>query len=84
MEQIICGKVIKGLGGLYEVLTQNPDTPRFSCRARGVFRHAEEKVTVGDVVEVRYDDTDPENTAVIHAILARKNSQSTQPRLRWR
>ena len=73
MEQIIQGKVVKGLGGLYEVLTDSPTTPRFSCRARGVFRHAEEKVTIGDVVEIRYDDTDPENTAVIHAILPRRN-----------
>lgn len=73
MEQICKGKVVKGLGGLYEVLTDNPLYPHISCRARGVFRHADEKVMVGDMVEVRYDDADPENTAVIHAILPRRN-----------
>ncbi len=73
MEQICNGKVVKGLGGLYEVLTDSPLYPHISCRARGVFRHADEKVMVGDMVEVRYDDADPQNTAVIHAILPRRN-----------
>ena len=79
MEQICNGKVIKGLGGLYEVLTVNPLYPHFSCRARGVFRHADEKVMVGDMVEVRFDDADPQNTAVIHAILPRRNALIRPP-----
>ncbi len=74
MEKIVNGKVVKGLGGLYEVRCFACGAPvRFSCRARGVFRHAEEKVTVGDLVRVRYEDGDPENTAVISELLPRRN-----------
>ncbi len=81
METTIQGKVIKGLGGLYDVQATKPDgTPmRFSCRARGVFRHASEKVLIGDLVSIRYEDTDPENTAVIQEILPRKNSLIRPP-----
>ncbi len=74
MERTIQGKIIKGLGGLYEIrITDEEGVHRISCRAKGAFRHADEKVTVGDEVMVRYDDTDPENTAVIRKILPRKN-----------
>ena len=50
MAERIEGRVIKGLGGLYEVLAA--DGVRYSCRARGIFRHAEEKVLVGDRVRI--------------------------------
>ncbi len=74
MEKTIQGKIIKGLGGLYEIrVADDAGVHRFSCRAKGAFRHADEKVTVGDEVIVRYDDLDPENTAVIREILPRKN-----------
>ncbi len=74
MERTVQGKIIKGLGGLYEIrVVDNEGVHRFSCRAKGAFRHASEKVTVGDEVVVRYDDADPENTAVIREILPRKN-----------
>ena len=45
----------------------------FSCRAKGAFRHEDEKVTVGDEVVLRYDESAPEETAVIREILPRKN-----------
>ncbi len=74
MEQTIRGKIIKGLGGLYEIrVVDESGAHRFFCRAKGAFRHADMKVSVGDEVVVRYDDTDPENTAVIREILPRKN-----------
>lgn len=81
METTIQGKVFKGLGGLYEVKAKAPDGAplHFSCRARGVFRHESEKVLIGDNVLVRYEDTDPENTAIIHEILPRKNSLIRPP-----
>lgn len=81
METTIQGKVFKGLGGLYAVRANAPDgTPlQFSCRARGVFRHESEKVLIGDNVLIRYEDSDPDNTAIIHEILPRKNSLIRPP-----
>ncbi len=74
METTVQGKIVKGLGGLYEVRVINGrEVVRIACRAKGAFRHADEKVTVGDVVTIRYDDADPENTAVIREITPRKN-----------
>jgi ribosome biogenesis GTPase len=81
METTIQGKVIKGLGGLYEILAQCPDGTRMrlSCRAKGAFRHASEKVLIGDAVTIRYDDQDAENTAIIREILPRENSLIRPP-----
>lgn len=81
MEQTLQGKVIRGLGGIFEVQCVLPDgSPlRFSCRAKGAFRHASEKVLIGDNVLVRYDDTDPQNTAVIREILPRRNALIRPP-----
>ncbi len=74
MECTVKGKIVKGLGGLYDIrVVDDAGVHRFSCRAKGAFRHVSEKVTVGDEVVVRYDDTDRENTAVIREILPRKN-----------
>ncbi len=74
MENTVQGKIIKGLGGLYEIrVADHTGVHRLSCRAKGAFRHEDTKVTVGDEVIVRYDDADPENTAVIREILPRKN-----------
>ena len=65
------GLVVKGLGGLYEIETDLPGHLRLSCRAKGAFRHEDVKVLVGDRVEVRYEEEDPESTAVIREILPR-------------
>ena len=81
-EKTVQGKIIKGLGGLYTVRTVPGATSSegcdgtvrlFACRAKGAFRHEDEKVTVGDEVVLRYDDSAPEETAVIREILPRKN-----------
>ena len=73
-ETTVNGKILKGLGGLYTVRTVSEGTVRlFSCRAKGAFRHEDEKVTVGDEVVLRYDESAPEETAVIREILPRKN-----------
>jgi len=53
MIENIKGRIIKGLGGLYDILTE--DQSIISCRARGVFRHKDMTPTVGDVVFVRSD-----------------------------
>ncbi len=81
MEQTLQGKVIKGLGGLYHVLCKDPkgNYIAVSCRAKGAFRHQEEKVLIGDSVTIRYDDKDPDNTSVIRDILPRKNALIRPP-----
>ena len=47
------GRIIKGLGGLYDILTDSGEI--ISCRARGVFRHKDMTPTVGDIVYIRTD-----------------------------
>ncbi len=70
------GKVVKGLGGLYE--TRLFDTgERIVCRAKGVLRREYEKLLIGDNVKIAIDDT-PDAT-VISDILPRKNSLIRPP-----
>lgn len=68
------GKVVKGLGGLYEtrVVTEN-GIERLSCRAKGVLKRDEEKVLIGDNVKILFDDSTPDGL-VISEITERKNS----------
>ena len=57
------GKVIKGLGGLYEVRTA--DTGEIIvCRAKGTLKRDEDKVFVGDEVSVTIDDTTPDGVVI--------------------
>ena len=73
------GKVIKGLGGLYEVrIENNGSVERLACRAKGVLRRDEEKVLIGDNVTVTIDDATPDGM-VISAIHPRKNSLIRPP-----
>ncbi len=44
------GKIIKGIGGFYYVKTSEGDV--IECRARGIFRNKNEKLYIGDDVEV--------------------------------
>ena len=70
----IYGKVVKGLGGLYEVET--PDgNKRVSCRARGAFRHDDTKILVGDNVLVEGDGVE----SVISELCERRNSLIRPP-----
>ena len=55
------GRVIRGVGGLYEILLQVGDTPLSGgtvfSRAKGNFRIKGITPLVGDLVRVRYDET---------------------------
>lgn len=69
------GRIIGSVGGLYKVLCDSP-TPAgklISCRARGLFRHKNERPTVGDFVELEFEGTEGAETAVISSILERRN-----------
>ncbi len=73
------GKVVKGLGGLYEVRIEGSGSvERLACRAKGVLRRDEEKVLIGDNVTVTIDDATPDGI-VISAIHPRKNSLIRPP-----
>ena len=61
------GRIVKGLGGLYEILTPQG---AISCRAKGAFRHQKEAPAVGDLVTVAWD---AQKGGVIEAIEPRKN-----------
>ena len=74
-----CGKVVKGLGGLYEVRIEDGDSlSRLACRAKGVLKRDEAKVLIGDNVTVTIDDSTPDGI-VISSILPRKNSLIRPP-----
>ena len=70
------GKVVKGLGGLYEVLTEDR-RERIVCRAKGVFRHADVKLLIGDNVEIEQGERN--EYSVISKILPRKNELIRPP-----
>ena len=71
------GKVIKGLGGLFEVRIF--DTGEIiSCRAKGSLKRDEEKVYVGDNVTVALDDATPDSV-VISRVEERQNSLIRPP-----
>ena len=73
------GKVMKGLGGLYETRVSVDGVPeRILCRAKGVLKRDEAKVLVGDNVTVSIDDSTPDGT-VISEVLRRKNSLIRPP-----
>ena len=66
------GRIIKCVGGLYTVRTNDED---IQCRARGAFRHSNISPLVGDIVRVDTED----NSAVISEIFPRKNSLIRPP-----
>ena len=73
------GKVVKGLGGLYEVRIDDlGELSRLACRAKGVLKRDEEKVLIGDNVRVTIDDSTPDGI-VISSIEQRKNSLIRPP-----
>lgn len=73
------GKVVKGLGGLYEVrIVTDGEISRLACRAKGSLHRDEEKVLIGDNVIITIDDTTPDGV-VISAIEPRKNSLIRPP-----
>ena len=74
-----CGKVVKGLGGLYEVrIDEGGEISRLACRAKGVLKRDEAKVLIGDNVTVNIDDSTPDGIVISH-IHERKNSLIRPP-----
>lgn len=67
MSELIKGTIIKGLGGLYDVKTEEGEI--ISCKAKGAFRH--EKITpyAGDSVVLKQAD----KGVVVEEIIDRKN-----------
>ena len=73
------GKVVKGLGGLYETRVEGENgIERLSCRAKGVLKRDEEKVLIGDNVKILCDDSTPDGL-VISEVIERKNSLIRPP-----
>ncbi len=73
------GKVVKGLGGLYEVrIEENGSITRLACRAKGILKRDEEKVLIGDDVTVKIDEDTPDGI-VISEVKERKNSLIRPP-----
>ena len=78
MSQLIKGRIVALLGGLYTVRVQDGEAFReIGCRARGIFRHSNMSPLVGDVVEL--DLSEGEENAVIDEICDRKNSLIRPP-----
>ncbi len=65
---MINGRIIKGVGGLYSVDTENGV---FQCKARGVFRKRKIVPTVGDYVDITILD-EKEKTGFIEKICERR------------
>ena len=73
------GKVVKGLGGLYEVrIAEGGEVYRLACRAKGVLRRDEDKLLIGDNVTVTIEEDTPDGV-VISAVSERKNSLIRPP-----
>ena len=74
------GKVVKGLGGLYNVRVNEGDgkISIYTCRAKGVLHKDEEKLLVGDNVSISIDDTTPDGI-IISEIKERKNELIRPP-----
>ena len=70
-ERMVSGKIIRGIGGFYYVVTRGATI--YECKAKGIFRKEEIKPLVGD--DVRMDILDEEGKlGNIEEILPRKNA----------
>ena len=73
------GKVVKGLGGLYDTrVLEDGEIKIYSCRAKGILKRDEEKVLIGDNVKILLDDETPDGL-VISEVLERKNALIRPP-----
>ncbi len=74
------GKVVKGLGGLFEVRIKESDggVTRLACRAKGNLKRDDSKVLIGDNVRVSLDEATPDSI-VISEISERKNALIRPP-----
>ena len=73
------GKIVKGLGGLYETrVVTDGVVERLVSRAKGILRRDEEKLLVGDNVTVSIDES-IEGGIIISEVSERKNSLIRPP-----
>lgn len=74
------GRIVKGLGGLYEtrVVGDGGEIERILCRAKGSLHRDEEKLLVGDIVRISVDTETPDGV-VISECLERKNALIRPP-----
>lgn len=68
MELLKTGRIIKGVGGFYTVLTE--EGSRFTCKARGLFRKNGQTPLPGDTVEF---SVDKKGEGYLKTIFERKN-----------
>lgn len=71
MEELIQGKIIRGIGGFYYVHVKGRRV--YECRAKGIFRKDKTKPLVGDNVNIRVI-SEEDKTGNIEKIEDRKNS----------
>ena len=74
------GKIVKGVGGLYETRTLGEDgsPERIVCRAKGSLHRDEEKLLVGDNVKITLDTETPDGISISEC-LPRKNALIRPP-----
>ena len=74
------GKVVKGLGGLFEtrVIEEDGSVCRYACRAKGSLHRGDAKVLVGDSVVLSIDEDTPDGI-VLSEILPRTNALIRPP-----
>ena len=78
MDLIIKGRVIASSGGLYTVRVEEGEGSKdISCRPRGLFRHSDTRVLVGDIALL--DLSEGEENAIIRDIEERQNSLIRPP-----
>lgn len=74
MEKGLNGKILKGVGGLYTVYTE--DGKYVNCGLRGVFRYEKIKPYIGDDARLMFDT---DGNAVIDEIIERRNNLIRPP-----
>ena len=74
------GKVVKGLGGLFEtrVIEEDGSVRRYACRAKGALHRGDAKVLVGDNVVLSMDESLPDDI-VLSEIKTRSNALIRPP-----
>jgi len=72
-EKTAVGRIIKGLGGLYDVMDENGII--YKCKARGIFRLEKTKPLVGDIATLKFEN----DTPFIYEINERKNTLIRPP-----
>ena len=74
------GRVVKGLGGLFEtrVIEDSGEVRRYACRAKGVLHRGDAKILVGDNVLLLVDDAVPDDI-VLSEVLPRSNALIRPP-----